>query len=229
MKKWLPLFAIGLPLLWLGLYAWAWMARHGCDATPMGPCWVSAAAGWGADVVMFRWGDTTLAAGLCAFAGGAFVYFAARQQRLDTLRDRADELRATRLAALAAVSHQVSIFHSQLITTGSAIDASLEGLRATTMRIADFAPGLAQWVLYIGDQINEQFGDDGNPNFDPRREQLRARCYELSALTLGYFTEFDRLLDDKGAYRNVPADRRLAGAYNPDRFPIMEGMYRPKG
>lgn len=101
-KKWWP-FAIALLMLWLGFYAWAWMARHGCGESPIGQCWSAAAAGWAADVVMFKWVDATLGAGMLAVVAASAVFLNGAIERRAREEEASVEQEKSLLASIVTI------------------------------------------------------------------------------------------------------------------------------
>jgi hypothetical protein len=225
-KKWWPFAAIAVPLLWLGFYAWAWTARHGCAFTPIGECWATAAASWGADVFMFKWVDTTLAGGMLAAGAAIAVVWTAAFQRANEVHDRLDA-RKVELTMIMWTVHTLFERASFVAAAEESIGASLAVMseaHAFLPQLVRVNPGLASIVqLSIIDGKRHMQNNPADWKFAAGLNWLLAR----------YFDDPGRLFDARGNYvpnRQVlrESDVRMLSnlGHKPADFEFAKALFR---
>ncbi|UYN98371.1 MAG: hypothetical protein KIT02_10375 [Devosia sp.] len=149
-KQWLPLLAV-VPIIWLGLYLWAWMGRVGCGEVALGECWVTALGNWGADVVMLRWVDTTLGAGILAVVAASAIFLNSAIDR-KVKRLEAEQLRQhmidENVATLLARFRQTSLYVLAADNPEATID-KLQDIMAENMKFWSLRPNIASTLDHM--------------------------------------------------------------------------------
>jgi hypothetical protein len=203
-KKWWPL-APWAGVTWLGCYIVVWLERTDC-AQASTVCLRIAFTQWFGDVVMLSWvgGYQTLIAGLLAFAAGAFVWIAAREQISSNLD--AAVVRDTRREVQALVMLRAGaglVFRGIHNESAEEAEAGAETMRQAVTNLGQSSPAMAEKmylplyyiqraILTIKSRpIGASFSNTGD---------LTIRHGRAAALLVGYYLrDLAALFNDDGA------------------------------
>lgn len=210
-KNWLGLGTVAFAV-WLISYIVEWRARtNGTEHVG------DAVLKWWGNVVMLEWVDTTLGAGLFAFAGGTFVYFAARQQRKEQLSDRFQAARELRIGLLSEVRRNLIALYEirsriSVVTvyagghdtsTLLTIKEALKSLDSSIGEIGSFAPSLAHVISNVRNAVQRELDACTNLMADGGKWTRLATALQIAGDAASYFTPTKRLIDAEGNFAHA--------------------------
>lgn len=206
----------GLFCLWLVTFVVEWHNRTGWQQY-----WLDGGIRAWANFSMLGWFDQTIMAGLFAFGGGAFVYFAARQQRRDQVADRNATNREFRLGQLTevrrlliALGHRSLPFYGSLMPSFQTFDpATLQSLRddlaalkVVLTSLNMFAPTLAHVISKVASDIQVAIDANSSLGHSHRAPDQLNSALSIAETAAGYFTPASRLLDPSGRFVHIPKE-----------------------
>lgn len=205
-KPWLPLAGL-FPVVWMVLYVMFWLDRADC-VEPMLACLGNAFGNWTGDLVMFRWIDTTLGAGLLAAAAALAVIWTAFYQRMTALGDAA-ERRVVELTMIMWMLKNLFERAGLEFAAKKPADAisTFQEVKALYPRMHEVNPALVALLQTV--IMDMQRHHDSDPE---DWGYSAARCILLSK----FFHDPRRLFDKAGNY--VPSPPKL----NPNDLGLLE-------